>query len=323
MRLISSISRIFTHDRMSIRTQTAIRTLALATATAVGCVCGPAAAEATAPKLDPYQGAGTWIDIYDPRILADPYRAVDVAAAGGVRTIFVETANYRNPRYDSIAYPLAAASLVDGAHSRGMKIVAWYLPSFARLRRDLKRSLAAIRFTTPLGGHFDSFALDVEANVVRSFATRNSRALRLSRRIRKAVGPGYTLGAIVPDQRSTTIGLPSLWPHFPYSRLRRSYDIFLPMSYSSARGRGSKYVYDYTLANVSWLRVATRDSGLPVHVVGGLANRLGLPEARAVVEAARAGQAIGASFYDLALTGDEEWEALALLGSGPGVASSP
>jgi hypothetical protein len=308
---------------MSRRAQTGICTMALATATALSCACGPPTAAAAEPKLDPYRGAGTWIDIYDPRILADPYRAVDEAAGAGVRTIFVETANYRNPRYGTIAYPLAIASLVDGAHSRGLKVVAWYLPSFARLHRDLKRSLAAIRFTTPLGGRFDSFALDIEANVVKSFATRNSRTHRLSRWIRRAVGPGYALGAIVPDQRSTTIGLPGLWPHFPYSRLRRSYDVFLPMSYSSARGRGSKYVYDYTLSNVSWLRVATRDSGLPVHVVGGLANRLGLREAQAVVEAARAGQAVGASFYDLALTGNEEWDALALFGSGQAVAASP
>jgi hypothetical protein len=312
---MGSISRFLTAYRMSRPTKTGIRTLALVATLAVSCA---AAAHAATPRsLDSYRGAGTWIDIYDPRILADPYGAVDEASAAGVRAIFIETANYRRPAYGTIAYPFATASLLDAAHSKGLKVVAWYLPSFADLRRDLKRSLAAIRFTTLLGGRFDSFALDIESSVVKSSATRNARTLRLSRRIRRAVGPSYPLGAIVPDQRSTTIGLPSLWPHFPYSRLRPLYDVFLPMSYSSARGRGSKYAYDYTLANISWLRAATGDAGLPVHVVGGLANKLRQPEAQAVIEAARAGAAIGASFYDLALSGDEEWQALASLGGGP------
>jgi hypothetical protein len=306
---------------MSRPTQPGIRALALVATIAVSCAASAHAA--TTRSLDSYRGAGTWIDIYDPEVLADPYGAVDKAAAAGIRTIFIETANYRRPAFGTIAYPFATASLLDAAHSKGLKVVAWYLPSFARLRRDLRRTLAAIRFTTPLGGHFDSFALDIEANVVKSLATRNSRTLRLSRRIRRAVGPSYALGAIVPDQRSTAIGLPSLWPNFPYSRLRRLYDVFLPMSYSSARGRGWKYVYDYTLANVSWLRVATGDLGLPVHVVGGLADKLGRPEARAVVAAARAGDAIGASFYDLDLSGNEEWQALALFVGAPDVVSSP
>jgi hypothetical protein len=192
-----------------------------------------------------------------------------------------------------------------------MRVVGWYLPSFADRRRDLARSLAAIRLTTPFGGRLDAFALDIEAATVRSIARRNRRALALSSRIRAAVGPGYALGAIVPDRRSTDRTRPSLWPRFPYRRLRRVYDVFLPMSYSSYRGHGSAFVYRYTRDNVEFLRRATGDPALPVHVVGGLANRLDARAARAVVDATRDAAAIGASFYKFSLTGREDWRALA------------
>jgi hypothetical protein len=48
-----------------------------------------------------------------------------------------------------------------------------------------------------------------------------------------------------------------------------------------------------------------------VHVIGGLANRLGARSARAVVDAARDAGGIGTSFYKFSLSGREEWQALA------------
>ena len=75
--------------------------------------------------------------------------------------------------------------------------------------------------------------------------------------------------AILPDQRATATSLPSLWPRFPYRRLRRYYDVFLPMAYSTYRGRGASFVYGYTAANIAYLRFATGDPALPVHLIGG------------------------------------------------------
>jgi hypothetical protein len=267
-------------------------------------------ARAAKPDISPYRGSAGWIDIYDGPILRDPLTAIANLQSRDVGTLFLETANYRQPAGVSIVYPVATAQLIDAAHASGIKVVAWYLPSFAGPRRDLRRSLDAIRFTTPLGGHFDSFALDIEANTVKSIALRNARVQKLSRSIRKAVGRRYSLGAIVPDQRSTTASLPSLWPHFPYRRLRPYYDVFLPMSYSSFRGKGADFVYGYTRANVAYLRSATGDPALPVHVIGGLANKLGASEAQAVIDGARDEAAIGASFYKLRLSGPEDWSAL-------------
>jgi hypothetical protein len=257
------------------------------------------------------------VDIYDARINRDPLGAVDAMAARGVRTLYIETANYRQPSRVNIVYPFQVAQMIDAAHAYGMKVVAWYLPSFLHVRRDLRRALAAIRFTTLSGGRFDSFALDIEANVVRAIYRRNLRALRLSRRIRSAVGSRYPLGAIVPDRRSTDATRPSLWPWFPYRGLRPYYDVFLPMSYSTYRGKGRRYVYGYTLDNISYLRFATGDPQLPVHVIGGLASRLGGSESGAVVQAGRDGGALGSSLYKFSLTGSEDWRAFAPVPSAP------
>lgn len=269
----------------------------------------PSAAPA-APDIGVYRGTGAWVDIYDARLLRDPEPALDRMELEGIRTLYLETANFHNPWFGAIAHPAETAQLIDGAHARGLRVVAWYLPSFRSVKWDLGRSLAAISFTTPGGGRFDSFALDIESNVVRSIRTRNRRALILSRRIRTAVGPGYPLGAIVPDARSTTRFLPSMWPRFPYRRLHPVYDAFLPMGYSSNRGRGARYVFGYTRDNVAYLRLATRDPLLPVHLIGGLASKLRASEAGAVVDASRATGAIGVSFYKVSLSGREDWQAL-------------
>jgi len=292
------------------RAPTARLVTVVALAAALLLAAAPAAS--ARPSKDAYRGPGAWIDVYDGRLLADPFRSVANLSLHGVRTIYVETANYTNPRVGSFVYPVGIAALIDAAHANGMRVVAWYLPGFKNLNRDLRRSLDAIRFTTVAGGHFDSFALDIEANAVRNVTLRNRRAQQLSSRIRRAVGKEYPLGAITPDQRSTSAFLPSLWPRFPYSRLRPYYDVFLPMAYSSFRGKGARFVYGYTAANIQYLRLMTRDPSLPVHVIGGLANKLRPSEAASVVRAARDQGALGASFYDVRLTGQEEWQALQL-----------
>jgi hypothetical protein len=131
--------------------------------------------------------------------------------------------------------------------------------------------------------------------------------LKLSRRLRAVVDPDYVLGAIVPDQRSSTIW-PGLWPGFPFAAMRPYYDVMLPMAYSSNRGHGRRFVYSYTLANVRFLRAVTRR---PVHLIAGVADRLRAGESDAAMLAARRGGAVGASFYDLRTSGAREWRAIA------------
>src|SRR5919106_1988121 len=149
-------------------------------------------------RLEAYRGLGAWIDIYDGGTWRHPGRAVRGLHRRGVRTIFLQTTNYgsRGP----IRYPGLTARFLRAAHRLGLHVVGWYVPDFVHPRRDLRRSLAAIRFRSRGGHGFDSFALDIEANILPP-GRRTRRLLRLSRAIRRAAGRRYPLRAITPSPR--------------------------------------------------------------------------------------------------------------------------
>jgi hypothetical protein len=230
-------------------------------------------------------------------------------ASRGVRTLYLETANYRRSPAQLIVHPGPDERFLDAAHARGMRVVAWYLPGLRDLDADFARALAAIEFETLAGERFDGFALDIESTVVHPISRRNAALLQLSRDLRAAVGRSRALGAIVPDDLSTTC-LRCLWPGFPYRAIGRLYDAFLPMAYSTFRRRGADAVGAYTRANVARVRRLTGRPGAPVHPIGGLADGLDRREATAVVTAARATRAVGVSFYNVGRSGPEEWTAL-------------
>jgi hypothetical protein len=187
-----------------------------------------------------------------------------------------------------------------------MKVVAWYLPGLDDVALDLRRTRAALDLRTDRGGSFDGFAVDIESQRVRPIARRNAAALRYSRALRRRVGRDYALGAIVPDQRSSTVS-PGLWPGLPYGPLASLYDVFLPMAYSTYRGHGNAFAYSYSRSNVEFVRAATRR---PVHLIGGIDPGLEGGEAAGVVRGATDGGAIGASFYDFVGATDATWRAL-------------
>src|SRR4051812_29765023 len=210
-----------------------------------------------------YSGSGAWIDRYDFARLEDPEFAVAEMADHGVRTLYVETASWRVPNRVDIVAPAQTEELIAAAHANDMKVVAWYLPGFVNLRTDMRRVRAALEFRTADGQAFDSFALDIEANALNPVSRRNAALLKLSRMIRDQVGPEYELGAIVPDQLSTSRGN-VLWPSFPYAATAKYYDAFLPMAYSTFnRARGAAAVYSYTANNVRFVR---RTTHRPVHI---------------------------------------------------------
>lgn len=151
-----------------------------------------------------YEGLGTWLDMFNARPWRSPEAAVEEMWEHGTRTIYVETSNF-SQRF-TIFKPEEMGRLIEAAHARDMDVVAWYLPSFKNIRKDLKRSEAAIEFESPSGERFDSFALDIESTEVDDIATRNRRAISLSKKIRSFVGDDYPLGAIIPD------------PHLPDER---------------------------------------------------------------------------------------------------------
>jgi hypothetical protein len=267
-----------------------------------------AAHPAAAPDTGAYAGTGAWIDRYDFAHLGDPTVATGEMAIHGVRTLYLETASWKVSRRLDFVDADATAALIEAAHANGLRVVAWYLPGLADARLDMRRIRAALEFTTPNGERFDSFALDIEATLVNPVRRRNLALLRLSRRLRATVGSSYPLGAIVPDQLSTSSGN-VLWPAFPYRALAKTYDVFLPMAYSSfGRSGTARGVYSYTLNNIRYAHAVT---GKPIHVIGGLTGALSTAEEAAVARAARAGGAYGMSLYKYTGYDPGSWKALA------------
>jgi hypothetical protein len=279
-------------------------------ATAVALVLLAPTAGASTPSRDvgSYAGLGTWIDYHAGKnVWGQPQRAVAAMARNGARTLYLQTGNYRQSV--DVIRRRAQGRFIDAAHAAGMRVVAWYLPSFANLRRDQRRALAAIRFQSPSGERFDSFALDIEATVVRGMALRNRRLLELSARLRSAVGSKYPLGAITPSP----VGMSAYyWPHIPYRSLARLYDVFLPMAYSTMRGvSGSKATRAYLSATVAAVRSGTGDPRIPIHLIGGLSRAMGPAEIAGFVRAVADSRPLGYSLYSFPTTQAATWAALA------------
>ncbi len=255
--------------------------------------------------LGPYRGLGTWVDIYDSDQWDHPARTVREAQALGVRTIYLETGNHA--RAEAIFRPRAASRMIEAAHAAGLEVVAWYLPGFRDLDQDLRRSLKAVEFTTPTGHGFDGFGLDIEANIVRSIPRRIDRMLRLSRRIRSAVGEAYALGAIIPSPRGMELS-PGYWgSDFPYEELDALYDVFLPMGYYTYRTEGEAAAHDYTARSIQIIRRESGNRKAVIHPIGGLGADADRAEVRGFVRAAREYGTLGASFYDYATTRPGGW----------------
>lgn len=262
---------------------------------------GPASA-----SLEAYRGLGAWVDLFESRAWRRPGAAVADMAAHGVRTLYLETSNYSQRR--AIRDPAGVARFIDAAHERGIEVVAWYLPGFDRVKRDLRRSLRAISFRTPDGEAFDSFALDIEASIVTPPSKRTKRLLALSRRIRARAGPDYPLGAIIPSPYRMDRG--KTWPGFPYAQLNAIYDVFLPMAYFTFHVGTEQRVHDEVAASIPLIREGTGDPGVPIHVIGGIADSASGPEVRGFVHAVREHGMLGASLYNWSLTREHDWAEL-------------
>ena len=276
-------------------------------AVALVCACGAGSGRTAGDRdLSAYTGLGTWVDLYDHQVLANPEVQVAKMAKRGVGTLYLETSNYQM-RQD-IVNRARVARFVEAAHADGLQIVAWYLPSFTNIARDRRRSLAAIDFTTAGGEQFDSFALDIESSVVKPASARSARLLTLSRRMR-AAEPDVTLGAIVPAPRGMQ-RLPWYWPGFPFAQLAQTYDVFLPMGYFTYRSRLASFSAAYTQRNVALLRTGTGNPALPVHPIGGIAGDASVAQVRAFARAARSSNSLGASLYDFATTTPGQWREL-------------
>jgi len=282
----------------------AVRVL-LVTCLAAVLVAPAAGARGAAPSLTPYAGLGTWLDIYATSFWNNPEQQVAAMARDGVKTLFLQTGNYSQQANRS-----ELGRFVDAAHAHRLCVVAWYLPSFARPEQDARRSLGAIRFRSPHGERFDSFALDIEASIVSSEPLRNKRLITLSARLRRAVGPDYALGAIIPSP----VGMlrhPHYWRSFPYRAVARLYDVFLPMAYFTDRHlHGTHAARAYLAADVAVIRNHTGRPHVPIHLIGGISGSMTAADTAGLMRAVADCHPLGYSLYAFSVMRSGQWPAL-------------
>lgn len=270
--------------------------------------------ETGAPDLTPYRGLGTWLDNWDWATWQDPHsrqraeKTIATMRQKGVRTLFLATSHHSQPA--DVVRPGAVSQTIEAAHRNRMKVVAWYQPSLVDVERDYRRAMAAIEFETSGGERVDSFALDIEARIVRPISVRNARLVALARRIRDEVGSEYALGAIVPSPRLLELH-PNSWPGFPYRRLSRSFDVFLPMAYWTFHATTLDGAHDYVRDSVSGIRLLTGDRDVVVHAIGGSARQATSAGVRGFLDATRECGTVGVSLYDFLTTSRAAWREIA------------
>ena len=258
-------------------------------------------------KVAPFEGLGTWVDVYDRRYWSHPAATVETIRAQGVTTLYLQTSNYGKP-YD-IFRPQALGEFIDAAHTQGIQIVAWYLPGLANQGRDLRRSTAAIRFHARDGQGFDGFGLDIEAQILDPPGVRSEALVSLSEQIR-AVAGDFPMAAVTPSPVALQTP-PNGWPDFPWADLNTYYDAFVPMDYFTSKAHGRQEVRSYIELSAQIIRGATGDESVPVAPIGGIAQAVSPHEAKGFVEAISADHLIGGSLYDFRTTTDPEvWAAL-------------
>jgi hypothetical protein len=279
--------------------------IALAAALLAATVSATSSGAGPPRPLAPYSGLGAWVSIYDTAAWRSPERVVQKLVANRVHTLFLQTSNYRQDV--DVVRPAKVGRFLDAAHAAGISVVGWYLPSLASPSRDLRRALAGIRLRSAGGNVFDSYALDIEATKVRSFALRNVRALQLAAALRRSVPAGYALGAITIAPIGNS---PSYWPDYPYRELAASVDVFLPMAYFTARTHGAAGVSSYTAANLRYIRARVGES-FPIHPIGGETRRATLAELRAFLATIGSCRVLGTSLWEYGETSPAQWPAIA------------
>ena len=222
----------------------------------------------------------------------------------------METAN-DSAKVD-VVKPAQLGRFVDALHASGVRVVGWYLPGHVKPALDLRRSLAMLDFRSPTGGAFDGVALDIESTKLRNVALRSSRAVALTRQVRAAAGDMPL--AVIPFNPRGLERRPSTWPRFPWAQLAASADAFVPMVYTGGAMKGFDATYGYVTRALRLLRLQTGDPDVPIHVAGGVADRLGPDELAGFVAAVDDdGGTIGVSLYDWMTTPPRAWKALTAL----------
>lgn len=257
--------------------------------------------------LEPYRGLGAWMDVYDWSATFSKHgpalgpESVDLLAAQGVQTLFIQASKWDAPT--DVLEPERLMAFIDRAHSHGIDVVGWYLPTLEDPARDLQRLLAIAAL--PIQG----VAVDIEARNVADVAERNRRLVELSAQLRAAL-PGLTIGAIPMEPVLMEDVNPAFWPGFPWAELAPHYDVWLPMAYWTNRRGGWRDAYLYTAANIDRLRERIGRPDAPVHALGGIGDTTTVLDLVGFRTAALERGVIGGSIYDFRTTQAPHWPEL-------------
>ena len=124
----------------------------LMSAASLGSVAAPSAGASAMGQQDrpsprPFRGLGTWVDVYDygpafqggdaplPAITPE---SVDDMAKLGVKTLYLQAAQDDSRSEGTLVDRKLVGDILRHAHRQGVKVVAWYLPHFADVDRDMR-----------------------------------------------------------------------------------------------------------------------------------------------------------------------------------------
>jgi hypothetical protein len=253
-----------------------------------------------------FRDLGAWVDTLDYQALS-PATAVADMKAHGVRTLYLGTARYNSAT--DILYPNDVAAWLAAAHAAGIRVVGWYVPDYADLTRDVRRTLAIATFS-PAGQRFDAIGIDIEymPTGTNPDVWNQAVATHLAR-----VRAGTALPVVAIPLPPVLMRLyPDRFATFPWSAVGANANAVAPMSYWTsstpaprcAAGDQQYCAYQYSRDNVLLSRQLT---GLPVHVIGGVGDVATVAQVADYVRAARETAAAGGSLYDYRTTQPGFW----------------
>jgi hypothetical protein len=285
-----------------------------------GSIAGASAMRPAPSGTKAFRGLGTWLDVYDygPRFQgpAAPLpvitpASVDDMARLGVKTVYLQAAQDDARSEGPLVDRKLVGAILRRAHRHGVQVVAWYLPHFADLDRDMRYIKGMYDFRSQ-GERFDGIALDVEwTSDVKDPVKRNQALIELSQRTRALVKQ-VPLGAIVLEPVLLEDVNTQYWPAFPWKKIRSSFDVWLPMSYWTNRSTSSgwKDGFRYTNENIRRVRANLGDRNAVVHAIGGIADVASAGDYAGFIRAAKQRAAIGWSIYDFVTTSSGAWTRL-------------
>jgi hypothetical protein len=297
-------------------TTTTAQSITRAPTSAAQVVLGPV----TAPPprdISVYRGLGTWVDAYDfspqyqPSGTPPPVtpESMDDLAAAGVKTLYLQAAkdDIRSP--GDLVNPEILGPMLNRAHARGIKVVAWYLPKFYDLDSDMRRFLAMRDFRAN-GEGFDGIGNDIEwTRDVPNHAERSLRLIELSRRLRAAMGSAAVSAIPLPPVLIETIN-PKYWPGFPWRELAPLYDVWMPMAYWTNRRGPWRDAYSYMAANIDRVRAHIGQPAGLIHALGGIGDTTSVVDLQGFRTAALERSVLGGSIYDFRTTQAPHWPEL-------------